>query len=128
MCQNEHLLVLQGVPNQDIKMAALSLTEEMFSIIQGYSYVESMKYISPGSDLPEGMFSSLEHAQNYELDTRLTYKGYQRKKGAKRKTTINPTMIYTMFSMLRRTLLNRLEGIWFNGLMIINRSLNTKPY
>ena len=53
---NEHLLVLQGVPNKDIKMAALSLTEEMFSIIQGYSYVESMKYISPGSGLPEGMF------------------------------------------------------------------------
>ena len=99
MRQNEHLLVLQGVPNKDIKMAALSLTEEMFSIIQGYSYVESMKYISPGSGLPEGMFSSLEHAQHYELDTRLTYKGYQRRKGAKRKTTINPTMIYTMFSV-----------------------------
>ena len=99
MHQNEHPLVLQGVPNKDIKMAALSLTEEMFSIIQGYSYVESMKYISPGSGLPEGMFSSLEHAQHYELDTRLTYKGYQRKKGAKRKTIINPTMIYTMFSV-----------------------------
>ena len=80
-------------------MAALSLTEEMFSIIQGYSYVESMKYISPGSGLPEGMFSSLEHAQHYELDTRLTYKEYRQKKGAKRKTTINPTMIYTMFSV-----------------------------
>ena len=99
MRQNEHLLVLQGVPNKDIKMAAHSLTEEMFSIIQNYSYVESMKYISPGSGLPEGMFSSLEHAQHYELDIRLTYKGYQRKKGAKRKTTINPTMIYTMFSV-----------------------------
>ena len=99
MCQNEHPLVLQGVPNKDIKMVALSLTEEMFSIIQGYSYVESMKYISPGSRLPEGMFNSLEHAQHYELDTRLTYKGYQRKKGAKRKTIINPTMIYTMFSV-----------------------------
>ena len=99
MRQNEHSLVLQGVPSKDIKMAALSLTEEMFSIIQGYNYVESMKYISPGSGLPKGMFSSLEHAQYYELDTRLTYKGYQRKKGAKRKTTINPTMIYTMFSV-----------------------------
>ena len=80
-------------------MVALSLTEEMFSIIQGYSYVESMKYISPGSGLPKGMFSSLEYAQHYELDTRLMYKGYQRKKGAKRKTIINPTMIYTMFSI-----------------------------
>ena len=99
MRQNEHPPSLQGVPNKDIKMAALSLTEEMFSIIQGYSYVESMKYISPGSGLPEGMFSSLEYAQHYELDTRLTYKGYQRKKGGKRKTTINPTMIYTMFSV-----------------------------
>ena len=99
MRQNEHPLVLQGVPNKDIKMAALSLTEEMFSIIQGYSYVESMKYISPGSGLPKGMFNSLEHAQHYELDTPLTYKGYQQKKGAKRKTTINPTMIYTMFSV-----------------------------
>ena len=99
MRQNEHPLVLQGVPNKDIKMAALSLTEEMFSIIQGYIYVESMKYISPGSGLPQGMFSSLEHAQHYELDTRLTYKGYQQKKGAKRKTTINPTMIYTMISV-----------------------------
>ena len=80
MRQNEHPLFMQGVPNKDIKMAALSLTEEMFSIIQGYSYVESMKYISPGSGLPEGMFNSLEYAQDYELDTRLTYKGYQRKK------------------------------------------------
>ena len=99
MRQNEHPPFMQGIPNKDIKMAALSLTEEMFSIIQGYSYVESMKYISPGSGLPEGMFNSLEYAQHYELDTRLTYKGYQRKKGGKRKTTINPTMIYTMFSM-----------------------------
>ena len=48
MRQNEHPPSLQGVPNKDIKMAALSLTEEIFSIIQGYSYVESMKYISPG--------------------------------------------------------------------------------
>ena len=77
MRQKEHPLVLKGVPNKDIKMVALSLTEEMFSIIQGYSYVESMKYISPGSGLPEGMFSSLEHAQHYELDTRLKYQGYQ---------------------------------------------------
>ena len=99
MRQNEDPRVLQGGPSKDIKMVAVSLTEEMFSIIQGYSYVESMKYISPGSGLPEDMFSSLEHAQHYKLDTRLTYKGYQQKKGAKRKTTINPTMIYMMFSV-----------------------------
>ena len=80
-------------------MAALSLTEEMFAVIQGLSYSESIKYISPGSGLQEGMFSSLEHAEYYELDTRLTYKGYQRKKGARRKTIVNPTMMYTMFSV-----------------------------
>ena len=80
-------------------MAALSLTEEMFAIIQGLSYSESMKYVSPGSGLPEGMFNSLEQSQYYELDTRLTFKGYQRKKGARRKTMTNPTMMYTMFSV-----------------------------
>ena len=80
-------------------MAALSLTEEMFAIIQGLSYSESMKYVSLGSGLPEGMFNSLEQSQYYELDTRLTFKGYQRKKGARRKTMANPTMMYTMFSV-----------------------------
>ena len=74
-----------GKPTVQIKMAALSLTEEMFAAIQGLSYSESIKYISPGSGLQEGMFNSLEHAQYYELDTRLTFKGYQRKKGAKRR-------------------------------------------
>ena len=66
--------------NVHIKMAAFSLTEEMFAAIQGLSYSESIKYITPGSGLQEGMFNSLEHAKHYELDTRLTYKGYQRKK------------------------------------------------
>ena len=80
-------------------MAALSLTKEMFSAIQGLSYSESMKYISPGSGLHESMFNSLEHSQYYELDTRLTFKGYQHKKGARRKTIVNPTMMYTMFSV-----------------------------
>ena len=89
----------QGKPTAQIKMAALSLTEEMFAAIQGLSYSESIKYISPGSGLQEGMFNSLEHANYYELDTRLMYKGYQQKKGAKRKTIINPTMMYTMFSV-----------------------------
>ena len=56
---------------------ALSLTEEMFAAIQGLSYSESMKYILPGSGLQEGMFSSLEQLQYYDLDTRLTFKGYQ---------------------------------------------------
>ena len=80
-------------------MAALSLTEEMFNIIQGLGYTESMKHVSPGSRLPEGMFSSLEQSQQYKLDTRLSFKGYQRKKGAQRKTMTNPTMMYTMFSV-----------------------------
>ena len=57
-------------------MAALSLTEEMFAIIQGLSYHDTMKHVSPGSGLQEGMFSSLEQSQYYELDTRLTFKGY----------------------------------------------------
>ena len=89
----------QGVPSAHIKMAALSLTEEMFAAIQGLSYCESLKYISPGSGLHESMFESLEQAQYYDLDTRLTFKGYQRKKGARRKTMTNPTMMYTMFSV-----------------------------
>ena len=55
---------------------------------QGLSYSESMKYISPGSGLHESMFSSLEHTQYYELDIRLTFKGYQCMKGARRKTII----------------------------------------
>ena len=88
-----------GKPTAQIKMAALSLTEEMFAAIQGLSYSESIKYISPGSGLQEGMFNSLEHAQYYELDTRLMYKGYQWKKGARRKTIVNPTMMYIMFSV-----------------------------
>ena len=46
-------------------------------IIEGLSYSESMKYVSPGSGLPEGMFNSLEQSQHYELDTRLSFKGYQ---------------------------------------------------
>ena len=80
-------------------MAALSLTEEMFAVIQGLSYHDIMKHVSPGSGLQEGMFSSLEQSQYYELDTRLTFKGYQRKRGAKKKTITNPTMLYTMFSV-----------------------------
>ena len=58
-----------------------------------------MKHVSPGSGLQEGMFSSLEQSQYYELETRLTFKGYQRKRGARRKTMTNPTMLYTMFSV-----------------------------
>ena len=80
-------------------MAALSLTEEMFAMIQGLSYIDSMKYVSPGSGLAEGMFCSLEQSQYYELDPRLTFKGYQRKKGARRKTMTNATMMYTFFSV-----------------------------
>ena len=80
-------------------MAALSLTEEMFAVIQGLSYSDSMRYVSPGSGLPEGMFNSLEQSQHYELDTRLMFKVYQQKKGARRKTMTNPTMMYTMSSV-----------------------------
>ena len=66
-----------GAASTHIKMAALSLTEEMFAIIQGLSYSETMKHVSPGSGLHEGMFNSLVQSQYYELDTRLTFKGYQ---------------------------------------------------
>ena len=104
-------------------MAALSLTEEMFAIIQVLSYSDSMKYVSPGSGLQEGMFSSLEHSQYYEL----TYKGYQRKRGARRRTMTNPTMLYTMFSVfvedspqqVRRNMVQ-----WINE----NNHLNHKLY
>ena len=98
-------------------MAALSLTEEMFAVIQGLSYSESIKYISPGSGLQEGMFSSLEHAEYYELDTRLTYKGYQRKKGSRRKTIVNPTMMYTMFSVFAE---DSPQQVWRNMVQWIN--------
>ena len=99
MHKNQELRVCHGAASIHIKMAALSLTEEMFAIIQGLSYSDSMKYVSPGSGLQEGMFSSLEQSQYYDLDTRLTFKGYQRKRGMRRKTMTNPTMLYTMFSV-----------------------------
>ena len=98
-CVQIETRIYTGNTNAHIKMAALSLTEEMFAAIQGLSYSESIKYITPGSGLHEDMFNSLEHAKYYELDTRLTYKGYQQKKGARRKTIVNPTMMYTLFSV-----------------------------
>ena len=92
-------------------MVAISLTEELFNAIQSLNYIESIKYISPGSSLYAGMFESLECSQYYELDIRLTYKGYQRKKGAKRKTMVNPTMMYTMFSVFAE---DSPQQIWKN--------------
>ena len=80
MRKNKEPRVSNGAASTHIKMVALSLTEEKVAIIQGLSYSENMKYVSPGSGLHEGMFSSLEQSQYYELDTRLTFKGYQRKK------------------------------------------------
>ena len=88
-----------GAASTHIKMAALSLTKGMFAIIQGLSYSDAMKHVSPGSGLQEGMFSRLEQSLYYELDTRLTFTGYQQKRGARRKTMTNPTMLYTMFSV-----------------------------
>ena len=76
MHKNSKPRVYQGKSSAHIKMAALSLTEEMFAVIQGLSYSESMRDISPGIGLHEGMFDSLEHSQYYDLDTRLTYMGY----------------------------------------------------
>ena len=77
MRKNHEPWVCHGPASIHIKMAVLSLTEEMFTIIQGLSYSDLMKYVSLGSGLQEGMFSSLEQLQYYELDTRLTFKGYQ---------------------------------------------------
>ena len=77
MHHNKQLWVYQGVAITHIKMTALSLTKEMFAVIQGLSYSDSMRYVSPDSGLSEGMFNSLEQSQHYELDTRLTFKGYQ---------------------------------------------------
>ena len=80
-----------------------------------------MRYVSPGSGLPEGMFSSLEHSQHYELDTRLSFKGYQRKKGTKRKTMTNPTMMYTMFSVFAN---DSLQQVRKNMVQWINDNRN----
>ena len=77
MCKNKEPRNGNGAASTHIKMVAFSLTEEMFAIIQGLSYTDTMKYMSPGSGLHEGMFSSLEQSQYYELDTRLSFKGYQ---------------------------------------------------
>ena len=117
-----------GAASTHIKMVALSLTEEMFAIIQGLSYSDTMKHVSPGSGLQEGMFSSLEQSQYYELDTRLMFKGYQRKRGVRRKTMTNPTMLYTMFSIFAETHPNRLDKTWSRGLMKINKHLSRKLY
>ena len=99
MCKNKEPRDGNGAASTHIKMVALSLTEEMFAIIQGLIYSDTMKHVSPGSGLQEGMFSSLEQSQYYELDTRLMFKGYQRKRSVRRKTMTNPTMLYTMFSV-----------------------------
>ena len=66
-------------------------------LVEGVTYTQQRQ--STGSGLQEGMFSSLEQSQYYELDTRLTFKGYQRKRGARRKTMTNQTMLYTMLSV-----------------------------
>ena len=116
-CVQIETRVYTGNTNVHIKMAALSLTEEMFAAIQGLSYSESIKYITPGSGLHEDMFNSLEHAKYYELDTRLTYKGYQRNKGARRKTIVNPTMMYTLFSVFAEY---SPQQIWRNMVQWIN--------
>ena len=77
MRKNQEPQDCHGAASTHIKMAALSLTEEMFAILQGLSYSDTMKHVLPGSGLQEGMFSSLEQSQYYELDTRLMFKGYQ---------------------------------------------------
>ena len=63
----------------------LSLTEELFRATQLNKYKETIEPIMPGSHLPEKMFEGSQHAANYVLDTRLTFKVNKWKKG---KTTI----------------------------------------
>ena len=62
--KNSQPQVYQGKAISYIKMAAINLTEKLFNAIQGLSYSESMKYISPGSGLHASMFDSLEYSQH----------------------------------------------------------------
>ena len=46
MRKNKELRDCNGAASTHIKMAALSLTEEMFAIIQGLSYSDTMKCVT----------------------------------------------------------------------------------
>ena len=79
----------------------LTLTEELFRATQLNKYRETINPIRPGSGLPEKMFEGSQHAANYVLDTRLTFKVNKWKKGktTKTKKVINPNIMFTMFGV-----------------------------
>ena len=47
---------------------------ELFRATQRNKYKETIDPIMPGRGLPEKMFEGSQHAANYMLDTRLTFK------------------------------------------------------
>ena len=79
----------------------LTLTEELFRATQLNKYKETISPIMPGSGLLEKMFEGSQHAANYVLDTRLTFKVNKWKKGktTKTKKVINPNIMFTMFGV-----------------------------
>ena len=81
--------------------SSLSLTEELFMATQLNKYKETIDPIMPGSGLPEKMFEGSQHAANYVLDTRLTFKVNKWKKGktTKTKKVLNPNIMFTMFGV-----------------------------
>ena len=68
------------------RLKKLTLTEELFRATQLNKYKETIDPIMPGSGLLEKMFEGSQHAANYVLDTRLTFKVNKWKKGKTTKT------------------------------------------
>ena len=64
----------------------LSLTEELFRVMQLNKYKEIINPIMPGSGLPGKVFEGSQHAANYEADTCLMFKVSKWKKGKTTKT------------------------------------------
>ena len=81
--------------------SSLSLTEELFGATQRNKYKETIDPIMPGRGLPEKMFKGSQHAANYVLDTRLTFKVNKWKKGktTKTKKVLNPNIMFTTFGV-----------------------------
>ena len=97
-------LLNEGIPLIYQKMAAsssLSLTEELFRATQRNKYKETIDLIMPGRGLLEKMFEGSQHAANYVLDTRLTFKVNKWKKGktTKTKKVLNPNIMFTTFGV-----------------------------
>ena len=82
-----------------VASSSLSFTEELFRVTQLNKYKETIDPIMPGSSLPEKMFEGRQHAANYVLDTRLTFKVNKWKKGktTKTKKVLNRNIMFTIF-------------------------------